>query len=84
MCKVATARAKNNGGLVGSQFEPVRVRKPDRASRPVPRPRGAALRRERSRNGGGGGIRTLDRLAPITVFETAAFDHSATPPDVEL
>lgn len=30
--------------------------------------------------GGGGGIRTLDRLAPITVFETAAFDHSATPP----
>ena len=32
------------------------------------------------KTGGGGGIRTLDRLAPITVFETAAFDHSATPP----
>ena len=35
-------------------------------------------------HGGGGGIRTLDRLAPITVFETAAFDHSATPPVCEL
>ncbi len=29
---------------------------------------------------GEGGIRTLDRVAPITVFETAAFDHSATSP----
>ena len=32
-------------------------------------------------NGSGeGGIRTLDRVAPITVFETAAFNHSATSP----
>ncbi len=31
---------------------------------------------------GGGGIRTLDGpKRPITVFETAAFNHSATPPD---
>lgn len=30
--------------------------------------------------GGEGGIRTLDELTPITVFETAAFDHSATSP----
>lgn len=29
---------------------------------------------------GEGGIRTLDRVAPITVFETAAFNHSATSP----
>src|SRR3954467_15919335 len=30
---------------------------------------------------GGGGIRTLVRgLTPETVFETAAFNHSATPP----
>src|SRR6478752_5544559 len=30
---------------------------------------------------GGGGIRTRDgRKPPITVFETAAFNHSATPP----
>ena len=31
--------------------------------------------------GGGGGIRTLvTRVAGKTVFETAAFNHSATPP----
>src|SRR5680860_500248 len=30
--------------------------------------------------GGGGGIRTLGGLAASTVFKTAAFDHSATPP----
>jgi hypothetical protein len=29
---------------------------------------------------GEGEIRTLDTLAGITVFETAAFDHSATSP----
>lgn len=29
---------------------------------------------------GGGGIRTLDTLAGILVFETSAFNHSATPP----
>ncbi len=34
------------------------------------------------KTGGGERIRTSDRLAPITVFETAAFDHSATPPHV--
>lgn len=30
--------------------------------------------------GGGGGIRTPGRRKPSTVFKTAAFDHSATPP----
>ncbi|GEM_PF-6244377 len=30
--------------------------------------------------GGGGGIRTLDQLAPIMVFKTIALDHYATPP----
>ena len=30
--------------------------------------------------GGEVGIRTLDSLTTITVFETAAFDHSATSP----
>ena len=29
---------------------------------------------------GEGGIRTLDRLTPILVFETSAFNHSATSP----
>ncbi len=29
---------------------------------------------------GEGGIRTLDRIAPITVFETARFNHSRTSP----
>ncbi len=31
-------------------------------------------------NGGETGIRTLGRLAPTTVFETAPFDHSGTSP----
>ena len=32
-------------------------------------------------SGGGGGIRTLvTRVTGETVFETAAFNHSATPP----
>ena len=30
--------------------------------------------------GGGGRIRTRERLAPLTVFKTVAFVHSATPP----
>ncbi len=30
--------------------------------------------------GGGGGIRTHGALARTTVFETAPFDHSGTPP----
>jgi hypothetical protein len=30
--------------------------------------------------GGGGGIRTPETLASLTVFKTAAFNHSATPP----
>ena len=32
------------------------------------------------KNGGEGGIRTPDGLAPIPVFETGAFNHSATSP----
>ncbi len=36
-----------------------------------------------SQTGGGGGIRTpVTRVAGQTVFETAAFNHSATPPRV--
>src|SRR5271169_254968 len=31
-------------------------------------------------NGGEGGIRTPETLARLTVFKTAAFDHSATSP----
>src|SRR5215204_4925743 len=30
--------------------------------------------------GGGGGIRTRERLSPLPVFKTGAFNHSATPP----
>ena len=30
--------------------------------------------------GGGGGIRTLEGLATLTVFETVPFNHSGTPP----
>jgi hypothetical protein len=72
----------------GSQFEPQRVRKPDRAPRPVPRRLGAAMRSERSKRtsfcsaktGGQRGIRTLDRLSPIHAFQACAFNHSATCP----
>jgi hypothetical protein len=38
------------------------------------------LFRPKKRNGGGGGIRTLDSLATILVFETSLFNHSSTPP----
>ena len=31
--------------------------------------------------GGRGGIRTHERLAPLPVFKTGAFDHSATLPN---
>ena len=33
-----------------------------------------------NRNGGGTGIRTQERVSPLTVFKTAAFDRSAIPP----
>ncbi len=32
--------------------------------------------------GGEGEIRTLDQVSPMPVFETGAFDHSATSPGV--
>lgn len=32
------------------------------------------------KNGGQGGIRTLDRLTPMPVFETGTFNHSVTCP----
>ena len=31
-------------------------------------------------SGGGGGIRTLDGVTPITIFETVPFNRSGTPP----
>ena len=33
---------------------------------------------------GEGGIRTLDRVAPIQHFQCCAFDHSATSPGARL
>src|SRR6266853_1118726 len=33
-------------------------------------------------NGGGRGIRTPGRVSPSTVFKTAAFNHSAIPPQL--
>ena len=32
-------------------------------------------------NGGEGGIRTHERVAPLLVFKTSAFNRSATSPD---
>ena len=32
------------------------------------------------KTGGGGGIRTHERLAPLPIFKTGAFNRSATPP----
>ena len=34
-------------------------------------------------NGGGGGIRTHETLSGLTVFKTAAFNRSATPPKIK-
>ena len=34
--------------------------------------------------GGRGGIRTHERLAPLPVFKTGAFDHSATLPRLDM
>tara|TARA_A100001015_G_scaffold103474_1_gene114861 strand:+ start:3162 stop:3374 length:213 start_codon:yes stop_codon:yes gene_type:complete len=34
--------------------------------------------------GGGGGIRTPERVAPLPVFKTGAFNHSATPPKPQI
>lgn len=36
------------------------------------------------KSGGEGGIRTLERLAPLPVFKTGAFNHSATSPEPAL
>jgi hypothetical protein len=46
--------------------------------------RAHALRRIKAKRlaGGGGGIRTPETLAGLTVFKTGAFNHSATPPVV--
>src|SRR5687767_14305047 len=34
--------------------------------------------------GGGRGIRTPERVTPLTVFKTAAFNHSAIPPTLDV
>ena len=54
----------------------------DDTSASVNREKGAWIREYiGTENGGGGGIRTLvTRVTGKTVFETAAFNHSATPP----
>src|SRR2546421_47935 len=39
---------------------------------------------KRDRLGGGRGIRTPERVTPLTVFKTAAFNHSAIPPTSKL
>ncbi len=36
----------------------------------------------RGLTGGGGGIRTHERLAPLPIFKTGAFNRSATPPNL--
>ena len=41
---------------------------------------GFVKRNVSSFDGGGGGIRTPETLSSLTVFKTAALNHSATPP----
>jgi hypothetical protein len=41
------------------------------------------LRTIQRMNGGGGGIRTHETLSGLTVFKTAAFNRSATPPKIK-
>jgi hypothetical protein len=45
-----------------------------------PKIRACTNSRKRFRYGGGRGIRTPERVTPLTVFKTAAFNHSAIPP----
>ena len=52
-----------------------------RHQRPSSRRRHRKFGAGRAKSGGEVGIRTLDSLTTITVFETAAFDHSATSPN---
>src|SRR5579871_2710815 len=48
---------------------------------PPPAPRSPlAAKMHKKKTGGEGGIRTPETLARLTVFKTAAFDHSATSP----
>ena len=35
-------------------------------------------------DGGEGGIRTHERVAPLLVFKTSAFNHSATSPRIKF
>ena len=44
------------------------------------KPRLSARTARTGRSGGGTGIRTPERVSPLTVFKTAAFDRSAIPP----
>ena len=52
----------------------------------MPRGKTKAARHERGNLlcGGGGGIRTPETLSGLTVFKTAGFNHSPTPPLVIL
>jgi hypothetical protein len=49
----------------------------------VPKKKPLRSKGVRSLNGEGG-IRTLDRVAPIQHFQCCAFDHSATSPVAEM
>src|SRR5581483_2852703 len=55
---------RTHGGLRHGSFQ-------DYSDKPLPHP---------TRSGGRGGIRTHDGIAAIPVFETSAFNHSATLP----
>jgi hypothetical protein len=63
---------------VGSVADKIQVAAEPQNLFAVPRKRCA--KRSAAEFGGEVGIRTLDSLTTITVFETAAFDHSATSP----
>ena len=39
---------------------------------------------DKNRTGGGGGIRTPETLSGLTVFKTAGFNHSPTPPFLSI
>jgi len=44
----------------------------------------AAQRKSARLDGGGGGIRTHETLSGLTVFKTAGFNRSPTPPSLEF
>jgi hypothetical protein len=70
------AKVARKSSLDSRGFQDVRAERARRAGRAASR----MVERKTAWLSGGGGIRTLGRVSPSTVFKTAPFDRSGTPP----